>query len=79
MYLLLFSLHLHVHTHTHSCLTFSTETKGLVADQFIGREAVMELYHLHILWPQARLLEGLLSSHLGHVVAHLQEGGEAPV
>src|SRR6185369_5133399 len=52
-----------------AALPFGTEAEALVRDELVRREAVVELDHLHVLRPEARLLVDLLRRRARHVLA----------
>ena len=51
--------------------TWGTQAQGLVADQLVGREAVVELNYLYITRTKAALAVHSIRCLLRHVVAHL--------
>jgi hypothetical protein len=46
------------------------QTQGLVRDQLVSREAIVQLHHLHIVGRQARLRVHRVRRRLGHVIAY---------
>lgn len=53
-------------------LTLWTQPQGLIRDELIGWEAVVQLDHINVIWLQTSGLETLLSRQLGHVIPHLE-------
>ena len=47
-----------------------TQSKRLIGDQFVGREAIVQLTNLNIIWSDTSLPEGFLSAGLRHVRAN---------
>ena len=38
--------------------TFCTEAQSLIADEFVGREAIVQLHHLNVVWADPSFLVG---------------------
>lgn len=53
--------------------TWRTQAQSLIRDELIGREAVVELNHLHVLRANATLAVNSICRFLGHVIADLKE------
>ena len=51
--------------------TWSTQAQSFVADELVGRETVVELYHLDIPRAQTTLTVHSIGCLLGHVIANL--------
>ena len=54
---------------------FLAQAQGLVGDQLIGGEAVVQFDDIHVLRSQAGLLVDVLGGLLGHVIAHHLDHG----
>jgi len=53
-----------------TCFSLLAQSQGLVGDELVCREAIVQLDHLHIVWRDACLLVDVLGGLFGHVVAN---------